>query len=158
MMRVDRLVVPAAKSCCSTRSVRRPARAHSRAMATPLIPPPMTRTSNGAFSRGMREFITGLRCALASLGIRLSNHIREDGTSENLPAAGPGPISRNPSMPAHSAERVLRDCLAQAQCGGSMVHRKDDGSLSPSHGSAVARATSRHLEWDANVHHHRKAL
>src|SRR5205807_10381636 len=44
MMRVDRQVVPEAKSCCSTSSVRRPARAHSRAMATPLIPPPITTT------------------------------------------------------------------------------------------------------------------
>src|ERR1700756_990826 len=40
-MRVARLVVPLAKSVCSTSSTRRPARAHSRAMATPLIPPPM---------------------------------------------------------------------------------------------------------------------
>ena len=43
-IRVERLVVPAAKACCSIRSVRFPARAHSRAMATPLIPPPMITT------------------------------------------------------------------------------------------------------------------
>src|ERR1700694_2980582 len=45
MMRVALLVVPEAKSCCSTSSVRLPARAHSRAMATPLMPPPTTSTS-----------------------------------------------------------------------------------------------------------------
>src|SRR5215469_1018860 len=44
MMRVDRLVVPAAKSCCSTTRVRLPARAHCRAIATPLMPPPITMT------------------------------------------------------------------------------------------------------------------
>src|SRR5258708_5162257 len=46
MMRVERLVTPEAKSFCSTRSVRLPARAHSRATATPLIPPPMMTTWN----------------------------------------------------------------------------------------------------------------
>src|ERR1039458_4359426 len=44
MIRVDRLVTPEAKSFCSTSSVRLPARAHSRATATPLMPPPMTTT------------------------------------------------------------------------------------------------------------------
>src|SRR5579864_3402245 len=44
MIRVDRLVTPEAKSFCSTSSVRFPARAHSRATATPLMPPPMTTT------------------------------------------------------------------------------------------------------------------
>ena len=44
MMRVERLVTPEAKSFCSTSSVRLPARAHSRATATPLMPPPMTTT------------------------------------------------------------------------------------------------------------------
>jgi len=45
MMRVERDVVPEAKSCCSSSSVRTPARAHSRAIATPLTPPPITITS-----------------------------------------------------------------------------------------------------------------
>src|SRR5215472_5034760 len=44
MMRVERLVTPDAKSFCSTNNVRLPARAHSRATATPLMPPPMTTT------------------------------------------------------------------------------------------------------------------
>src|SRR5712671_1067733 len=47
MIRVDRLVVPEEKSFCSTSSVRLLHCAHSRAMATPLMPPPMTRTSKG---------------------------------------------------------------------------------------------------------------
>src|SRR5947209_9889431 len=44
MMRVERLVTPEAKSFCSSRRVRFPARAHSRAIATPFMPPPMTTT------------------------------------------------------------------------------------------------------------------
>src|SRR5215475_94444 len=44
MMRVERLVTPLPKSFCSTNRVRLPARAHSRATATPLMPPPMTTT------------------------------------------------------------------------------------------------------------------
>src|ERR1700748_2402526 len=59
MMRVDRLVVPEPKSFCSTRSVLLPWRAHSRAMATPLIPPPITRTSNPRPCNG-RELLTPL--------------------------------------------------------------------------------------------------
>src|SRR5947209_28695 len=51
-MRVDRLVVPAPKSSFSSRSTRRPARAHSRAIATPLIPPPITTISNRVGSGG----------------------------------------------------------------------------------------------------------
>src|SRR5512135_238720 len=60
MIRVERLVVPEAKSRRSTSSVRRPARAHSRAIATPLIPPPMTATSKDRLSSGGRwaEFLT----------------------------------------------------------------------------------------------------
>src|SRR5579864_5305080 len=46
MIRVERLVVPEEKSFCSTSSVRLLHCAHSRAMATPLIPPPITKTSN----------------------------------------------------------------------------------------------------------------
>src|SRR5580765_7582424 len=45
MIRVDRLVVPEEKSFCSTSSVRLLHCAHSRAMATPLMPPPITSTS-----------------------------------------------------------------------------------------------------------------
>src|SRR5579863_5210290 len=63
-MRVERLVVPAAKSCCSTRSVVRPARAHSRAIATPLIPPPITITSKCLFSSDDRIFMFEFRCLL----------------------------------------------------------------------------------------------
>src|SRR6476660_1890286 len=45
-MRVARLVVPDEKSFCSSSSTPRPARAQSRAMATPLMPPPITTISN----------------------------------------------------------------------------------------------------------------
>src|SRR5580700_7023973 len=62
MMRVERLVVPAAKSCCSSSNVRRPARAHSRAIATPLIPPPITITSKRLFSSAGRNFMLAFRC------------------------------------------------------------------------------------------------
>jgi hypothetical protein len=44
MMRVERLVTPEAKSFCSTNNVCFPARAHCRATATPLTPPPITTT------------------------------------------------------------------------------------------------------------------
>src|SRR5437899_2499839 len=50
MMRVERLVVPLQKSCCSSSRVRRPARAHSRAIATPLMPPPITTMSKSPAS------------------------------------------------------------------------------------------------------------
>src|SRR2546425_13132543 len=66
MIRVERLVVPAAKSCCSIRSVRFPARAHSRAMATPLIPPPMITTWKRSLSNEGRvaigEIMFEIRC------------------------------------------------------------------------------------------------
>jgi len=45
MMRVERVVTPEQKSFCSRMSTRLPPRAHSRAMATPLMPPPITTTS-----------------------------------------------------------------------------------------------------------------
>src|SRR5207249_1999696 len=64
MIRVDRLVVPEAKSCCSTNSVRLPARAHSRAIATPLIPPPITITLNRSPSSDGRVF--GSTCMTGS--------------------------------------------------------------------------------------------
>src|SRR5580704_7036986 len=64
MMRVERLVVPAAKSCCSTSSVRRPARAHSRAIATPLIPPPITITWKRSPSKDGRVFTSVIASAL----------------------------------------------------------------------------------------------
>src|SRR5579863_3320270 len=54
MMRVERLVTPEAKSFCSTSSVCLPARAHWRAMATPLIPPPITTTWKWRPSSGAR--------------------------------------------------------------------------------------------------------
>src|SRR5258707_5376116 len=57
MIRVERLVVPDAKSFCSTNSVRLPARAHSRATATPLIPPPITATWKCCPSSGARGFV-----------------------------------------------------------------------------------------------------
>src|SRR5215831_10158619 len=57
MIRVDRLVVPEEKSFCSTSSVRLPHCAHSRAMATPLMPPPITRTSK-LWSRAWIELLT----------------------------------------------------------------------------------------------------
>src|ERR1700733_10560020 len=63
-MRVERLVVPAAKSCCSTSSVRRPARAHSRAIATPLIPPPITITWKRSPSKDGRVFTSVIASAL----------------------------------------------------------------------------------------------
>src|SRR6266567_4552764 len=66
MIRVERLVVPAAKSCCSSRSVRFPARAHSRAMATPLIPPPMITTWKRSLSNegrvAVEEIMFQIRC------------------------------------------------------------------------------------------------
>src|SRR5208282_1885382 len=54
MMRVERLVTPEAKSFCSTSSTRLPARAISRATATPLMPPPITTTWKFWPSRGGR--------------------------------------------------------------------------------------------------------
>src|SRR4030081_2642445 len=57
MIRVERLVVPDAKSFCSINSVRLPARAHSRATATPLIPPPITATWKCCPSSGPRGFV-----------------------------------------------------------------------------------------------------
>src|ERR1051326_5790626 len=54
MMRVERLAVPDAKSCCSTSSVRRRACAQPRAMATPLMPPPITTTSKTSPSSDAR--------------------------------------------------------------------------------------------------------
>src|SRR3979411_3199569 len=57
MIRVERLVVPDAKSFCSTNSVRLPARAHSRATATPLMPPPITATWKCCPSSGARGFV-----------------------------------------------------------------------------------------------------
>ena len=77
-MRVDRLVVPLEKSFCSSNSVRLPARAHSRAMATPLMPPPITATSKRWLSSegriGSAIFMTCLDgrrscCAAVSLQI-----------------------------------------------------------------------------------------
>src|SRR2546421_6518890 len=69
MIRVERLVVPAAKSCCSIRSVRFPARAHSLAMATPLIPPPMMTTWKRSLSNEGRvavgEIMFQIRCYAA---------------------------------------------------------------------------------------------
>src|SRR5437660_1596326 len=66
MIRVERLVVPAAKSCCSISRVRFPARAHSRAMATPLIPPPTITTWKRSLSRegraGLGEIMFQIRC------------------------------------------------------------------------------------------------
>jgi len=53
-MRGERLVEPEAKSFCSTSSVRLPARAHSRAMAMPTRPPPMTATWKCWPARGGR--------------------------------------------------------------------------------------------------------
>src|SRR5437868_8566014 len=50
MTRLERLVVPAPKSSFSTRRVRLPPRAHSCAMATPLMPPPTTTTSKWRLS------------------------------------------------------------------------------------------------------------
>src|ERR1700722_3280024 len=43
--------VPDAKSPFSTRAVRRPRLAASRATPAPVIPPPMTRTSNSSSAR-----------------------------------------------------------------------------------------------------------
>src|SRR5438105_2374384 len=78
-MRVDRLVVPLEKSFCSSNRVRLPAREHSRAMATPLMPPPITATSNRRPSSEGRWMssalfmisLDGIRscCALALLQI-----------------------------------------------------------------------------------------
>src|SRR5437588_8746083 len=66
MIRVERLVVPAAKSCCSISRVRFPARAHSRAIATPLIPPPTITTWKRSLSRegraGLGEIMFQIRC------------------------------------------------------------------------------------------------
>src|SRR5215831_4202546 len=64
MMRVDRLVVPAAKSCCSTTRVRLPARAHCRAIATPLMPPPITMTWKRSPSSHRRVGTGRCICAL----------------------------------------------------------------------------------------------
>src|SRR5512142_806389 len=64
MIRVERLVVPEPKSCCSTSSVRRRLRAHSRAIATPLIPPPIMTTSKCAPSREARRLRLGSTCRL----------------------------------------------------------------------------------------------
>src|SRR3954462_308865 len=61
MIRVERLVVPAPKSSFSSNSTRRPPRAHSRAIATPLIPPPMTMISNRSGSGG-RGVVPGTLC------------------------------------------------------------------------------------------------
>src|SRR5512146_546639 len=54
MIRVERLVVPEAKSFCSSSRTRFPARASSRVMATPLMPPPITTISNCWPSREAR--------------------------------------------------------------------------------------------------------
>src|SRR5262245_11603533 len=64
MMRVERLVVPEAKSFCSTRSVRFPCWAHSRAIATPLMPPPITSTSKPCAATELRNGIPLLTLSL----------------------------------------------------------------------------------------------
>src|ERR1017187_7664712 len=60
MIRVERLVTPEAKSFCSTSRVRLPARAHSRASATPFMPPPMITTWKCCPSKGGRGLVVKL--------------------------------------------------------------------------------------------------
>src|SRR2546430_2615892 len=55
MMRVARLEVPLAKSFCSRSKTRLPPMAHSRAIATPFTPPPMTIASYGCDGSGGRD-------------------------------------------------------------------------------------------------------
>src|SRR5580693_1943088 len=81
MIRVERLVTPEAKSFCSTNSVRLPARAHSRATATPLMPPPMTTTWKFCPSTDDR----GLRLRLMDSGrcrvLEFSRNSRAEGSA-----------------------------------------------------------------------------
>src|ERR1051326_8275460 len=83
MIRVERLVVPEEKSFCSTSRTRLPHCAHSRAMATPLMPPPMTRTSK-----------LWSRCWIALLTYGFIRCFFTESTTllQNIPANGCNPL------------------------------------------------------------------
>src|SRR5271154_1995104 len=52
--RLERLLVPEAKSCCSINPVFNPRMAASRAMPAPTMPPPIINTSSGAAVKSAR--------------------------------------------------------------------------------------------------------
>src|SRR5260370_18389879 len=62
MRRVDGLVVPEEKSYIPHNTAVFPCRAHSGAMGTPLIPPPITRTSKPRSSKESELVTLAIRC------------------------------------------------------------------------------------------------
>src|SRR4030042_1087481 len=60
MSRVERDVVPQAKSSFSTSRVRRPRKAASRATPVPIIPPPMMMRSKTLRPRALKSLFKGV--------------------------------------------------------------------------------------------------
>src|ERR1043166_9805102 len=113
MSLVEAEEVPEARSFCSISSTRMPRPAASRAMPTPLMPPPMMARSKSAMARislagAWRELAGWLKPTAVRL-LLFSRQLKSDDDHSSTP--GPASMDRR-------AEVDVRHSMAERQSGG----------------------------------------